>query len=191
MIPPQPMPQPGVDYPQTWSQFLEWFHSEDACRAFLEHLRWPAGFVCPKWAVLDTPCRSTRGRIMCRHCKFQASVTAGSIFDKTRTELRVWFAAVWYVTNQKQGVSALGLQRVLGLGSFETAWTVETKPTSNLSSRKRWRPGPKCTVTVLVPTERSRISGLTTKSRFIWAPISRPTSRCQASTGWRPCFSAG
>lgn len=61
---------------------------------------------------------------MCRHCKFQASVTAGSIFDKTRTELRVWFAAIWYVTNQKQGVSALGLQRVLGLGSYETAWTM-------------------------------------------------------------------
>lgn len=54
----------------------------------------------------------------------QASVTAGSIFDKTRTELRVWFAAIWYVTNQKQGVSALGLQRVLGLGSYETAWTM-------------------------------------------------------------------
>lgn len=61
---------------------------------------------------------------MCRKCKFQASVTAGSLFDKTRTELRVWFAAIWYVTNQKQGVSALGLQRVLGLGSYETAWTM-------------------------------------------------------------------
>lgn len=61
---------------------------------------------------------------MCRHCKFQASVTAGTILDKTRTELRIWFAAMWYVTNQKQGVSALGLQRVLGLGSYETAWTM-------------------------------------------------------------------
>ena len=118
------MPRAGVDYPKTWSQFLEWFHSEDACRAYLEQLRWPGGFVCPKCSVLDTPCRSTRGRIMCRHCKFQASVTAGSVFDKTRTELRVWFAAIWYVTNQKQGVSALGLQRVLGLGSYETAWTM-------------------------------------------------------------------
>ncbi len=50
-------------------------------------------------------------------------MTAGAIFDKTRTELRIWFAAIWYVTNQKQGVNALGLQRVLGLGSYETAWT--------------------------------------------------------------------
>ena len=118
------MPRAGVDYPKTWSQFLEWFHSEEACRAHLEQLRWPGGFICPRCSVLTTPCRSTRGRLMCRHCRFQASVTAGSIFDKTRTELRVWFAAIWYVTNQKQGVSALGLQRVLGLGSYETAWTM-------------------------------------------------------------------
>jgi len=51
-------------------------------------------------------------------------VSAGTIFDKTRTPLRVWLAAAWYVTNQKQGVSALGLQRVLGLGSYSTAWTM-------------------------------------------------------------------
>jgi transposase-like protein len=51
-------------------------------------------------------------------------VTAGTIFDKTRTSLRVWFAAAWYITNQKQGVSALGLQRVLGLNSYQTAWAM-------------------------------------------------------------------
>jgi transposase-like protein len=51
-------------------------------------------------------------------------VTAGTIFDKTRTPLRSWLAAVWYIVNQKQGVNALGLQRVLGLGSYQTAWTM-------------------------------------------------------------------
>jgi hypothetical protein len=51
-------------------------------------------------------------------------VTAGTIFDKTRTPLRVWLAGAWYLTNRKQGVSALGLQRVLGLGSYQTAWTM-------------------------------------------------------------------
>lgn len=61
---------------------------------------------------------------MCRQCRHQASATAGTVFDKTRTSLRTWFAAVWYVTNQKSGVSALGLQRVLGLGSYQTAWTI-------------------------------------------------------------------
>lgn len=61
---------------------------------------------------------------MCRGCGHQSTVTAGTIFDKTRTPLRVWLAAAWYLTNQKQGVSALGLQRVLGLGSYQTAWAM-------------------------------------------------------------------
>lgn len=60
---------------------------------------------------------------MCPSCQHQSTVTAGTIFEKTRTPLRVWLAAAWYLTNQKQGVSALGLQRVLGLGSYQTAWT--------------------------------------------------------------------
>ncbi len=60
---------------------------------------------------------------MCRACQHQSSVTAGTIFEKTRTPLRVWLAVAWYLTNQKQGVSALGLQRVLGLDSYQTAWT--------------------------------------------------------------------
>ena len=61
---------------------------------------------------------------MCRDCQRQSTVTSGTNFDKTRTPLRVWLAAAWYLTNQKQGVSALGLQRVLGLGSYQTAWTM-------------------------------------------------------------------
>src|SRR5258708_12912979 len=70
------------------------------------------------------PARATRGRLICRGCRHQCSVTAGTIFDKTRTPLRVWFAAAWYLTSQKQGVSALGLQRVLGLSSYQTAWAI-------------------------------------------------------------------
>lgn len=120
----QEMPKAGQDYPRTWVQFLDWFHSEEACRQYLYNLRWPNGFICPKCGVADKPCRSTRGRLMCSHCNFQTTVTAGTIFDKTRTELRVWFAGIWYITNQKHGISALGLQRVLGLGSYETAWTM-------------------------------------------------------------------
>ena len=61
---------------------------------------------------------------MCRGCRHQCAVTAGTVFDKTRTPLGSWFAAVWYVTSQKHGVSALGLQRALGLGSYQTAWTM-------------------------------------------------------------------
>lgn len=61
---------------------------------------------------------------MCRACRYQTPVTTGTIFDKTRTPLRVWLAGAWYVTNQKLGVSAVGLQRVLGLGSYQSAWTM-------------------------------------------------------------------
>ena len=64
------------------------------------------------------------GRRKCTACGRKTSVTAGTILDKTRTPLTTWFAATWYVTNQKFGASALGLQRVLGLGSYETAWTI-------------------------------------------------------------------
>jgi transposase-like protein len=112
------------DYPRNWSEFLGWFPTDEACSAYLEKLRWPHGFVCPACGAVAEPYRASRARLMCNACKHQTSVTAGTIFSKTRTPLRIWLAAAWYLTNQKQGVSALGLQRVLGLGSYQTAWTM-------------------------------------------------------------------
>ncbi|MEW6708133.1 MAG: IS1595 family transposase, partial [Pseudomonadota bacterium] len=109
-------PEAGKDYPRNWNEFLDWFSSEEACLGYLERLRWPAGFVCPNCKVAGDPYRSSRSRLMCRSCSHQSTVTSGTIFDKTRTPLRVWLAGAWYLTNQKHGVSALGLQRVLGLG---------------------------------------------------------------------------
>jgi hypothetical protein len=73
---------------------------------------------------MSIPSRASRGRLLCKDCGHQSTVTAGTIFDKTRTPLRVWLAGAWYLTNQKLGVSALGLQRVLGLGGYQTAWTM-------------------------------------------------------------------
>jgi transposase-like protein len=118
------VPVPGKDYPATWSQFLTLFPNDSACARYLEGLRWPDGFACPACGVLGEPYRATRARLMCTSCDHQASVTAGTIFDKTRTPLTVWFAAAWHITSQKYGTSALGLQRVLGLGSYQTAWTM-------------------------------------------------------------------
>ena len=117
-------PEPGKDYPRNWNEFLDRFGTEEACLSYLEGLRWPQGFICPDCGVAAEPYRSSRTRLMCRSCGHQTTVTAGTIFDKTRTPLRVWLAGAWYLTNQKQGVSALGLQRVLGLGSYQTAWTM-------------------------------------------------------------------
>ena len=116
-------PQPGIDYPRTFQEFEAWFSSEAACRAYLRRLRWPACFACPACGVADEPAEMSRGLLRCRACGRQVSLTAGTIFQDTRKPLRTWFLAMWFITSQKNGVSALGLQRVLGLGSYETAWT--------------------------------------------------------------------
>ncbi len=109
------------DYPRTILELEDRFPTEEACREYLFRLRWPQGFRCPRCGH-DRAWALARGVHECAACGVQTSVTAGTIFQDTRKPLRLWFRAVWYVTNQKTGVSALGLQRVLGLGSYETAW---------------------------------------------------------------------
>ena len=117
-------PVRGVDYPGTWREFETWFASDADCAGFLEKLRWSDSFVCPRCEHTKA-WRMSRGRkLVCTECELQTSVTAGTIFEKTRTPLRTWFAAIWFVTSQKHGVSALGLQRVLGFGSYQTAWSM-------------------------------------------------------------------
>ena len=113
-------------YPGTWQEFHSWFADEQACTAYLERLRWPTGVCCPKCEGA-TGWRTADGRWACSGCGRKVSVTAGTIFDRSRISLQEWFAAAWYMTNQKHGVSALGLQRLLGLGSYQTAWTVLQK----------------------------------------------------------------
>ena len=98
------------------------FATEGACHAYLFGLRWPDGFVCPRCQG-QTGWPTQRGVVVCAACGYQASVTAGTIFQGTRKPLTMWFRAAWWVTSQKTGASALGLQRVLGLGSYQTAWT--------------------------------------------------------------------
>jgi transposase-like protein len=109
------------DYPRTAADFEARFRSEQACREYLFQLRWPEGFRCPRCGSAKAwPLRSVLRQ--CAGCGHQVSVTAGTIFQDTHTPLTVWFQAMWWVTAQKNGVSALGLQRVLGLGSYQTAW---------------------------------------------------------------------
>lgn len=98
------------------------FSSEEACREYLAKLRWPSGFRCPR-CNHDKAWHMERGVYWCRKCGYQVSVTAGTIFQDSRKPLMLWFRAIWYVVNQKNGVSALGLQRVLGLSSYRTVWT--------------------------------------------------------------------
>ncbi len=109
-------------FPTTLLEFEHWFRSEQACRDYLFRLRWPDGFRCPRCTHAQA-WQSRRGLFHCGRCRADISLTAGTIFQGSKLPLRVWFRAVWWVTNQKSGVSALGLQRTLGLGSYETAWT--------------------------------------------------------------------
>ena len=110
------------DYPRTLAEFERRFATEAACRAYLAQLRWPEGVICPRCQG-RTGWTATRARWVCAACGYQASVLAGTIFQDTHSPLTLWFRAIWWVTSQKTGASALGLQRVLGLGSYETAWT--------------------------------------------------------------------
>lgn len=110
------------DYPRSVEEFERRFATEENCRDYLVSLRWPDGFRCPA-------CKGTKAVVVratlfqCSNCRRQTSATAGTIFQDTRKPLKTWFRAMWYVTSQKNGASALGLQRVLDLKSYETAWT--------------------------------------------------------------------
>jgi hypothetical protein len=111
------------DYPRTLQELEQRFATDQACRAYLFSLRWPEGFVCPECDGRQAwPLR--HGLWLCGHCRHQTSVTAGTIFHDTHLPLTTWFRALWHVTCQKNGISALGLQRVLGLGSYKTAWSL-------------------------------------------------------------------
>jgi transposase-like protein len=110
-----------ADYPTDLLAFRDQFHSEDACRDYLIQLRWPQGLICPKCAGRQF-WKMGRGVFCCQACQRHVSITAGTLFADTHKPLRLWFEALWHVTNQKYGASALGMQRTLGLGSYHTAW---------------------------------------------------------------------
>jgi hypothetical protein len=114
----------GKDYPRTLPEFQRFFPGEDACRLYAMRVRWPdlAAFSCPQCGTVGTPWMTGDQLLKCRDCKARTSVTAGTIFDGTRKPLSLWFLAMWTVMSQKTGASALGVQRVLGLTRYETAW---------------------------------------------------------------------
>ena len=110
------------DYPKTLIEMERRFSTEEACREYLFRLRWPSGFRCPSCGHEKAWTRSD-GLFECQGCGHKASIMAGTIFEASRKPLVLWFRAIWWVTSQKNGTSALGLQRILGFGSYRTAWT--------------------------------------------------------------------
>ena len=115
-------PRAGKDYPGSLGEFQAWFSADADCQDYLEWLRWPDGFVCSECG--ESGWRLSDGRFMCSGCGSRTSVTAGTIFDRTRTPLSVWFTACWYFATAKDGLSALALQRAVEMASYQTAWAM-------------------------------------------------------------------
>ena len=112
----------GIDYPTDLSDFDRFFPDEAACGRFLERLRWPGGFVCPSCSHAGDPWRTARGPL-CPNCRRRASVTSGTIFQGTRKPLKLWFIAAWEIVAHKYGANAVNVKRMLGVNSYETAWS--------------------------------------------------------------------
>ena len=113
----------GEDYPRTYREFVTMFPDNQSCADFLYKLRWEDSFICPKCGTSSTPWHQTHKRLVCPHCRYQTTVTAGTIFDRTRTPLTTWLEAAWHVTTAKNGMSATTIEQTLGV-SYRVAWTM-------------------------------------------------------------------
>ncbi len=126
MVPVQPPAAalvPGRDYPRSYAELRTWFPDDDACQNYLDWLRWPGGFACPRCGSQGGS-RVKDGRYWCEPCRRRVSVISGTVFHGTRTPLTVWFAVAWYMTSSKNGIAALTLHRLLGFGSYQTVWAM-------------------------------------------------------------------
>lgn len=108
-------------FPENDDEYQLFFASEAACRQYVQRLRWPDGFRCYECGLHEA-WHTARGHFRCSGCQRQISLTSGTILEGTRKPLSQWIKAIWYVTGRKSGMSAMGLQKELNLGSYQTAW---------------------------------------------------------------------
>jgi transposase-like protein len=97
---------------------------EDACRAYMEALRWPDGVVCPRCESPRISRLQRRKKFHCHNCRYQFSITAGTLFHNSHLPLRKWFLATYLMVSADHGVSANQLHQILG-GSYKTSWFLE------------------------------------------------------------------
>ena len=117
------------------AQFREAYGTEEQCRAVVEKLRWPAGFVCPLCGGTEGKWLSTRPKIQCRACRHQVSLTAGAVFHATKLPLTSWFLAMWLVATAKNGISSVELGRRLGVKQTN-AWALKQKIMAVMTGRE-------------------------------------------------------
>ena len=172
---------PGRDFPRNYAELRAWFPDDGACVDYLEWLRWPEGFVCPRCGGDGS--RLADGRHWCEPCHRRVSVTTGTVFHRTRTPLTVWFAVAWYMTSTKNGVAALTLHRLLGFGettfrptstNSRSASTGESRSSGGSSSAGSWNSA--------FRLDRSRTA------RWWSIPYQKASSLCpqEAATGLGP-----
>ena len=111
------------DFPKSLKEFQARFRDDEACRQYLIACRWPDGFRCAGCRQSVAFELARRGLWQCKACGQQTSVTAGTALHRTRLPLTVWFWAAYLVTTHTPGLSAVQLQRQLGI-SYETAWAL-------------------------------------------------------------------
>jgi len=121
--------------PLSLMQFQKKFGTEKACQKHLFRLRWPEGFRCPRCQHGEAYFHRTRRLYHCKACGYQASLTAGTVFHKTRTPLHKWFWMIWLMGRQKSGISMLSLQRMLEIKTYKTVWTMGHKIRRALADR--------------------------------------------------------
>ena len=102
-------------------KLIERFGSEERCRDYLEHLRWPDGIRCPQCGQQSISRISTRKQLDCNSCRTRFSVTSGTVFHDSHLPLWKWFLATYMMCESKKGVSANQLKRTLGV-AYKTAW---------------------------------------------------------------------
>ncbi len=111
----------------TMVEFKKYFGNEEKCREYLFRARWPEGFVCPKCGFRATPFEiSSRGKLQCRRCKGQTSLTSGTIMEKTRTPLTKWFLAIFLIMRDGQECTVQKLKQELDVAP-DTAWHISSK----------------------------------------------------------------
>jgi transposase-like protein len=117
------------------AQFQEAYGTEEKCRAVVEKLRWPSGFVCPLCGGCEGKWLSTRPKVQCRACRHQVSLTAGTIFHATKLPLTSWFLAMWLIVTAKNGISSVELGRRLGIKQTN-AWGLKQKIMAVMTARE-------------------------------------------------------
>ena len=113
------VPRPG--FPKSLPEFQRQFATEDACRQYLAASRWPDGFVCARCGGRDAYVLVDQRRWQCTGCRHQVSLTSGTVLHNAKLPLTQWFGAAYLMTTDTRGISAVGLQRQLGLSRNETA----------------------------------------------------------------------